>query len=107
MEKICTDWKIPFVNLTGIPPEDITAKLQLCNPKIILSSIEDISREEVQSQIQLLNIAYVAIDESQVLLISRSKAWSLYKNKSLSKIVADQRLDQRSKDNNKQIKDQK
>ena len=63
MEKI---WGIPFLNLSGIPPEDITAKIELSNPKIILSSIEDISREEIQSQLQLLKIAYVAIDESQV-----------------------------------------
>ena len=40
--------------------------LSQLNPKIILSSIEDISQEEVQSQLQLLDITYVAIDECQV-----------------------------------------
>ena len=67
MEKICIDWKIPFLNLSGVPnPEDIPEMLSQLNPKIILSSIEDISQEEVQSQLQLLDIIYVAIDECQV-----------------------------------------
>ena len=67
MEKICTDWGIPFLNLSGVTePENISEMLQHSSPKVILSSIEDISREEIQSQLQLLQITYVAIDESQV-----------------------------------------
>ena len=67
METICTDWGIPFVNISGITnPEDIPENLNQSSPKVILSSIEDISREEVQTHLQHLQIAYVAIDECQV-----------------------------------------
>ena len=67
METICTNWGIPFVNISGITnPEDIPEILNQSNPKVILSSIEDISREEIQTHLQLLKIAYVAIDECQV-----------------------------------------
>ena len=67
METICADWGIPFVNISGITnPEDIPEILNQSNPKVILSSIEDISREDIQTHLQLLQIAYVAIDECQV-----------------------------------------
>ena len=68
MEKICTDWNIPFLNLSSVSRADqIPEMLKQTSPKVILSSVEDISREEIQSELQLLDIAYVAIDESQVL----------------------------------------
>ena len=67
METICTAWNIPFLNLSGVgDPEDISEKLRQLNPKIILASIEDISNAEIQSQLQLLHVTYVAIDECQV-----------------------------------------
>ena len=67
MEKICSAWKIPYLNLSDVAnPDDIPDKLNELKPKIILSSIEDINKEEVQSKLQLLDISYVAIDECQV-----------------------------------------
>ena len=67
MASLCTTWNIPFLNLSEVGnPEDLSEMLKKSLPKIILSSIEDISREEIQSQLQLLDIAYVAIDECQV-----------------------------------------
>ena len=67
MEKICSDWEIPFLNISNIPnPEDIPEKLEELSPKILLASIEDLGREEVQAKLQLVNISYVAIDECQV-----------------------------------------
>ena len=68
MENICTDWNIPFLNLSSITsPADIPELLKQTSPKVILSSVEDISKEEIQSELQLVDVAYVAIDESQVL----------------------------------------
>ena len=70
MENICTDWNIPFLNLSSITsPADIPELLKQTSPKVILSSVEDISKEEIQSELQLVDVAYVAIDESQVLKI--------------------------------------
>ena len=66
MEKICSAWKIPFFNISNVNPEDIPNKLNELNPKILLSSIEDINREEVQAELHMLKIMYVAIDECQV-----------------------------------------
>ena len=67
METNCIDMGIPFLNISGVGnPENIKEILEQSSPKVILSSIEDISREEIQSQLQLLKIAYVAIDECQV-----------------------------------------
>ena len=67
MEKICFDWEIPVLNISNIQnPDDIPEKLEELNPKVILASIEDLDREEVQAKLQLVNISYVAIDECQV-----------------------------------------
>ena len=58
------------MNLSSITsPADIPELLKQTSPKVILSSVEDISKEEIQSELQLVDVAYVAIDESQVLKI--------------------------------------
>ena len=76
MENICTDWNIPFLNLSSITrPADIPEILKQSSPKIILSSVEDISKAEVQSELQLVDITYVAIDESQVLRQNGVGVW--------------------------------
>ena len=67
MASTCENWDIPYLNLSTIKnPGDISDKLQELEPKIILSSIEDISSSAVQAQLQTLNISYIAIDECQV-----------------------------------------
>ena len=67
MASICKDWNIPYLDLSDIKnPADIPAKLEEIVPKIILTSIEDISNHAVQSQLQTLNVSYIAIDECQV-----------------------------------------
>ena len=69
MAKICVDWKIPFIDLSQIPKnDDLAARIEEVQPKIILCSIEDISNPIVQNGLQLVNIQYVAIDECQVLI---------------------------------------
>ena len=71
MEKICQSWQIPFLNLSDIArPEEIPEKMEELNPKIILCSIEDISNEQIQSKLQLLDVSYVAIDECQVIQLN-------------------------------------
>ena len=68
MSKICDSWQIPHINLSEIhDPQAISLKLEEVNPKIILCAIEDLNREDIQDVIQLLRVAYVAIDECQVL----------------------------------------
>ena len=66
MSKVCISWKIPFLNISEIKLEELPLKLEEVKPKILLASIEDMNREDVQDKLQLLNIAYVAIDECQV-----------------------------------------
>ena len=68
MATTCENWDIPYLDLSTIKcPGDIGVKLQELEPKIILSSIEDISNPSVQAQLQSLNISYITIDECQVL----------------------------------------
>ena len=67
MAKICDDWNIPYINLSEVSKkEDIASIIEEAKPKIILSSIEDISDPIVQNSLQLVNIKYVALDECQV-----------------------------------------
>ena len=67
MEEVCTAWKIPFLNISGITnPEDIPEKNNQLKPKVLLASIEDVYREEIQDQLHMLDIVYVAVDECQV-----------------------------------------
>ena len=67
MAGICEDWDIPYLNLSEITkPVEIAAKLEEKDPKIILSSIEDISNCAVQDQLQSLKVSYIAVDECQV-----------------------------------------
>ena len=42
------------------------ASLTELKPKVLLSSIEDMNKEDVQAKLHMLDIAYVAIDECQV-----------------------------------------
>ena len=67
MEAVCTAWNIPCLNISSVAsPQDIPEKIEQMKPKILLAAIEDIDREEVQDQLHLLDISYVAIDECQV-----------------------------------------
>ena len=66
MSKVCSDWKIPCLNVSDIRPDELPLKLEEIKPKIILCSIEDLNNEDIQDKLQLLNIAYVSIDECQV-----------------------------------------
>lgn len=67
METVCEAWKIPCLNISGVAcPQDIPEKLDQIKPKILLASIEDVYREEIQDQLQMLDICYVAVDECQV-----------------------------------------
>ena len=67
MSQICTNWKIPYLNISEISNlEELPFKIEEIKPKVLLASIEDINREDVQDKLQLLNIAYVSIDECQV-----------------------------------------
>ena len=67
MACVCEEWGIPHVNLSDIQnPSEIQHKIDEAKPKIILASIEDISNHAVQSQLQTLDIKYIAIDECQV-----------------------------------------
>ena len=67
MINVCKEWHIPYLNLSDIPnPENIAAELSSVKPKILLCSIEDISKAEVQNSLQMVDIQYIAIDECQV-----------------------------------------
>ena len=67
MENICLDKNIPYINLSAITdPTTIRLKIEEVKPKVILSSIEDIGKEEVQNELHKVKISYVAIDECQV-----------------------------------------
>ena len=71
METVCTAWKIPCINISSLAnPSDIPEKIAQLKPKILLASIEDIYREEIQDNMHMLDISYVAIDECQVVVIS-------------------------------------
>ena len=67
MEAVCTAWNIPCLNISSIAsPQDIPEKIEQIKPKILLAAIEDVDKEEVQDQLHMLDICYVAIDECQV-----------------------------------------
>ena len=67
MEKICSEWNISCLNISNIlSPDEIPVKIDELSPKVILASIEDLDKEDVQAALQMVNIAYVAIDECQV-----------------------------------------
>ena len=68
MATTCENWDIPYLNLSDIQnPAEIGHKIAELEPKIILSSIEDISNDAIQSQLQTLTVSYIAIDECQVI----------------------------------------
>ena len=46
---------------------EIPKKIEDLQPKVILCSIEDISDEATQRSLQKLDVAYVAVDEAQVM----------------------------------------
>ena len=67
MASTCEQWQIPYLNLAEVhSPSDIPRKLSEVSPKIVLCSIEAISDPAVQSQLQSINVEYIAVDESQV-----------------------------------------
>ena len=66
MAATCESWEIPYLNLSDINPSTIAEKVATEQPKVLLSSIEDISNCSVQAQLQCLRVAYVAVDECQV-----------------------------------------
>ena len=67
MAEVCRNWGIPFINLSEIKdPEKIGHEIKKIKPKVILASIEDITQEEIQTELQLLDISYVTVDECQV-----------------------------------------
>ena len=67
MASLCEAWDIPYLNLSEIPnSSEIESKVDAEDPKIILSSIEDISNPVIQSQLQIREVSYIAIDEAQV-----------------------------------------
>ena len=49
-------------------PTDIAKKLMEVKPRVIISSIEDISNADMQAELQSVDIRYVAIDECQVII---------------------------------------
>jgi len=67
MINICKEWKIPYLNISELSTkEDVQSKLEAVKPKVIICSIEDINKEEIQASLQLQKISYIAIDECQV-----------------------------------------
>ena len=66
MVEICKSWHIPYLNLSETPPQEIKEKINARDPKILLASIEDISSPDIQSQLQSVDVSYVALDEAQV-----------------------------------------
>ena len=67
MAGICEGWGIPYLNLSDITsPAEISVKLAEIDPKIILCSIEAISDHAIQTELQSLDVSYIAIDECQV-----------------------------------------
>ena len=66
MAGICDSWDIPYLNLSEINPLEIQEKIDREDPKILLASIEDITNPVIQSQIQNVDVSYIALDEAQV-----------------------------------------
>ena len=66
MAGICDSWDIPYLNLSEINPLEIQEKIDSEDPKILLASIEDITNPVIQSQIQNVDVSYIALDEAQV-----------------------------------------
>ena len=67
MASICKKWSIPYLDLSDVQsPAQIPQKLAELEPKIILSSIESVSNSAIQTQLQSLEVSYIAIDECQV-----------------------------------------
>ena len=66
MEQVCQSWKIPYLNISGIPATEIMSSLKSASAKIMIASIESISDVAVQKAIQNLSVNYVAVDECQV-----------------------------------------
>ena len=67
MASICEGWGIPYLNLSDITsPSEICLQLAEIDPKIILCSIEAISDHVIQTELQSLDVSYIAIDECQV-----------------------------------------
>ena len=67
MASTCEQWSIPYLNLAEVhAPSDIPQRLSEVAPKVVLCSIEAISDPAVQSQLQSVNVEYIAVDESQV-----------------------------------------
>ena len=66
MAGICDSWDIPYLNLSDINPLEIQEKIDSEDPKILLASIEDITNPVIQSQIQNVDVSYIALDEAQV-----------------------------------------
>ena len=68
MSLVCKKWGIPYINLADARnPDEITKMIEELNPKVILCSIEDVSDEAIQRRLQRLDVAYVAVDECQVM----------------------------------------
>ena len=68
MSLVCERWGIPYLNLVDTrSPGEIKQKIEELEPKIILCSIEDVSEEATQKILQTLDVAYVAVDECQVM----------------------------------------
>ena len=67
MASNCVAYEIPYLNLSDVHnPDEIQTKIDEVDPKILLMSIEDVSNPLVQSELQNLDIRYIAIDEAQV-----------------------------------------
>ena len=68
MSLVCKKWGISHLNLADMKNlDEISNKIDELNPKIILCSIEDVSDEATQRRLQKLDVAYVAVDECQVM----------------------------------------
>ena len=81
MKNVCEGCQIPYLDLSSIAgPSEIAAKLEELDPKIILCSIEDISDNSIQAQLQYLDVSYIAVDECQVPTPRTYSLLSLYFN---------------------------
>ena len=82
MAKVCEAWKIPHINLSNaLQTKDIHSSQDSIEPKVILASIEDLTNVTLQRYLLTLNnISYVAVDECQVRIYSRSPR-DAFKNK--------------------------
>ena len=69
LANLCQSSSIPFLNLDELDSSsDIAKKLMEVKPRVIISSIEDISKADIQAELQSVDIRYVAIDECHVML---------------------------------------